>query len=118
MRHQPQQRSSPVISLGLLAIIVAIAVFNGQKFSPAYDVVFFSLRPFVAGTFLAAPPTFFHLITLFIVAMTLALGGVPAALYERLRGHRRSTVVSMLIWLLTTAALSYPAAKAFLYPAD
>lgn len=118
MRHHPEQRPSPVLSLALLAITVAIAVFNGQKFSPAYDIVFFSLRPFVAGTFLGAPPTFFHLITLFIIAITLALAGVPAALYERVRGHRHSTIVSMALWLLATAALTYPAAKAFLYPTD
>ncbi len=118
MSRQPQQRTSPVLTLGLLAITVAIAIFNGQKFSPAYDVFFFSLRPFIAGTFLATPPTMFHFITLLIALLTLAIAGIPAALYERIRGHRRSTAVSLTLWLLATAALTYPAAKAFLFPTD
>jgi hypothetical protein len=118
MSHQSKQRTSPVLSLALLAITVAVALFNGQKFSPAYDVVFFSLRPFIAGTFLAKPPAMFHLITVFIALMTLAIAGIPAALYERIRRHRRSTAVSLTLWLLATIALTYPAVKAFLFPTD
>lgn len=116
-RHHHHRRYA-LPHVALVAVIVAIAFFNGQRFSPAYDIVFFNLRHFVAGTALARPPTFFHLITVMIALMTLFLGGIPAAIYERLRGHQRSTVVSILLWLVATAALTYPAAKAFLIPAD
>ncbi len=104
--------------IALVVLIIATAFFNGQRFSPVYDIVFFNLRHFVAGTAFARPPTFFHLITVLIALMTLFLGGIPAALYERVRGHSRSTIVSLLLWLAATAALTYPAAKAFLVPAD
>lgn len=113
--HRPH--ISP-LQIALVAVIVAVAFFNGQRFSPAYDIVFFNLRHFVAGTALAQPPTFFHLITLLIALTTLFIGGIPAALCERLRGHQRSTLGSVVLWLLATAALTYPAAKAFLFPTD
>ena len=111
-------RRYSVLHIALVAMIIATAFFNGQRFSPVYDIVFFNLRHFVAGTAFARPPTFFHLITVLIGLMTLFVGGIPAAIYERLRGHQRSTMVSILLWLLATAALTYPAAKAFFVPAD
>ena len=37
------------------------------------------------------------------------LGGVPAALYERISGGGKSTAVSGLIWLVAVALLTLPA---------
>lgn len=117
MTDAHERRFSP-LRIALVAVIVAIAFFNGQRFSPAYDIVFFNLRHFVAGTALSRPPTFFHLITLLIALATLFLAGIPAALYERIRGSQQSTTGSVLLWLAATIALTYPAAKAFLLPAE
>jgi hypothetical protein len=37
--------------------------------------------------------------SLIVATATLLLGGVPAALYERVRGHTAPTRTSMVLWL-------------------
>jgi hypothetical protein len=106
-RQQTMQRDV------LLVATAATSLLNGQGFSPVFDPVFFLLRPFIAGTFLSTPLVFFYLTSLFISLMTLLLAGVPAAIYERVRGHATSTPVSIGVWFLATAVLSFPAAHAY-----
>ena len=43
--------------------------------------------------------------------MTFLIGGVPAAIYERIRGLPESTPVSLGIWLVATALLALPALR-------
>jgi hypothetical protein len=46
---------------------------------------------------------------------TLILGGIPAAIYERVQGIKEdSSEVSLWIWLAGTAILALPAAGNFL----
>jgi hypothetical protein len=97
----------------LLLATAATSLLNGQGFSPVFDPVFFLLRPFIAGTFLSTPLVFFYITSIFISLMTLLLAGVPAAIYERVRGHTNSTPVSIGLWFLVTAVLSFPAAHAY-----
>ena len=97
----------------LLLATAATSLLNGQGFSPVFDPVFFLLRPFIAGTFLSTPLVFFYITSIFISLMTLLLAGVPAAIYERVRGHATSTPVSIGLWFLVTAVLSFPAAHAY-----
>ena len=52
---------------------------------------------------------FFYLTSVAISLMTLLLAGIPAALYERVRGLQQSTPGSLAIWLLATALLTLPA---------
>jgi hypothetical protein len=106
-RQQTMQRDV------LLVATAAASLLNGQGFSPIFDPVFFLLRPFVVGTFLATPLVFFYLTSLFISIMTLLIGGIPAAIYERIRGHADSTPVSVGIWFLTTVLLAIPAGIAY-----
>ena len=40
--------------------------------------------------------------------MTLLIAGIPAALYERIRGLKTSTPVSLGIWLVAAVLLSLP----------
>jgi hypothetical protein len=48
--------------------------------------------------------------SLMVSTATIILGGIPAALYERLRGAKDdSTEVSLWIWLAGTALLTLPA---------
>jgi hypothetical protein len=44
--------------------------------------------------------------------MTFLIGGVPAAIYERIRGLPQSTPVSLGIWLVATALLAWKSLKA------
>ncbi len=108
--HERQQTMQRDV---LLVATAATSLLNGQGFSPIFDPIFFLLRPFVAGTFLASPLVFFYLTSLFISLMTLLIGGIPAALYERVRGFAESTPVSIGIWFVTTGLLTIPAAVAY-----
>ena len=53
--------------------------------------------------------------SLMVSTATIILGGIPAAIYERLTGAKDdSTVTSLWIWLAATALLALPAAGNFL----
>ena len=53
--------------------------------------------------------------SLMVSTGTIILAGIPAAIYERVRGAKDdSTEVSMWIWLAGTALLTLPAAGKFL----
>lgn len=53
--------------------------------------------------------------SLMVSTATVILGGIPAAIYERVMGARDdSNVVSLWIWLAGTALLSLPAIGNFL----
>ena len=49
--------------------------------------------------------------SLFLAAMTLLIGGIPAALYERLRGLKETTPASAMLWFLTTLCITLPALR-------
>ena len=54
--------------------------------------------------------------SLMVSTATITLGGIPAALYERLIGARDdSTEASLWIWLAGTAILTIPAIGNFLH---
>ena len=92
----------------LLVATAAASLVNGMHFSPYFDPVFVLLKPFLAGTLLSTPLVLLYLTSMFISVMTLVIAGIPAALYERLRGMRDSTPVSLGIWLAAAVLLSLP----------
>lgn len=92
----------------LLVATAASSLLNGMHFSPFFEPIFFLLRPFIAGTFLATPLVAFYITSIFISLMTLLIAGVPAAIYERIKGSVSSTAVSLGIWLVCTLVLSVP----------
>jgi hypothetical protein len=47
--------------------------------------------------------------SLMVSTATVILGGIPAAIYERLTGAAESTDASLWIWLAGTAILTLPA---------
>jgi hypothetical protein len=108
--HERQQMMQRDV---LMVATAATSLLNGQGFSPVFDPIFFLLRPFIAGTFLSTPLVFFYLTSIFISLMTLLIAGVPAAIYERVRGTAGSTPVSIGIWFVATALLSFPAIIAY-----
>lgn len=90
-----------------LAIIVALAILNGI-FSPALIAVF-ALYPVWYPSFLPAMlPLLFLLSSLIVATLTLMIGGVPAALYERFTGNRQ-TAMSGYVWLAGVLVLTLPA---------
>lgn len=95
------------MQLVLALATMAASVPNGLTSSPMFDSVLFLLRPFVPAA-LSGPDAQFYLTGVFTSAMTLALAGVPAALFERLRGAPASTIGSLLVWLAAALGLGAP----------
>lgn len=91
----------------LMVVAAGASLLNGMHFSPLFDPVLFLLRPFVASL-LASPIILFYFTSIFISVMTLLLAGIPAAIYERLRGQTQSTPVSVGIWAVVTVILALP----------
>jgi hypothetical protein len=52
--------------------------------------------------------------SLMVSTATIILGGIPAAIYERITGASESTDASLWIWLAGTAILALPAVGNFL----
>ena len=52
--------------------------------------------------------------SLMVSTATIILGGIPAAIYERVTGASESTDASLWIWLAGTAIAALPAAGNFL----
>jgi hypothetical protein len=91
---------------------VLLALFNGSLYSPIYDSVDQILYLFSRSSLHLGPlPLQPYRTTLFIAVMTLLIGGIPAALYERIGGLRQSTPLSASLWLTTTLLLTLPALR-------
>jgi hypothetical protein len=92
-----------------LSACVLLAVFNGSLYSPIYDSIDQLLYLFSRSSLHVGPlPLQPYRTSIFIAAMTLMIAGIPAALYERIRGLNDSTPLSAGVWLLTTLLLTLP----------
>ena len=92
----------------LLVVTAMLSLLNGMHFSPFFDPAFILLRPFAAGFFVTSPLVLLYITSLFVSLCTLLLAGIPAAIYERLRGQERSTPASLGIWAGAVALLAAP----------
>ncbi len=91
-----------------LVAVIGLAILNGM-FSPALIPVF-ALHGLWYPFFLPAIlPAVFLACSLIVSTFTLMLGGVPAALFERLSADGKSSGISGLIWLAAVAMLTLPA---------
>jgi hypothetical protein len=104
MDHREQTMQRDV----LLVATAGISLLNGMHFSPYFDPVAILLRPFIAGTVLATPLVALYITSIFVSLMTLLIAGIPAAIYERIKGSAGSTPVSLGIWLVCTILLTIP----------
>jgi hypothetical protein len=88
--------------------VVGLAILNGI-FSP-FLVGVFALQGIWYPFFLPpALPLAFTFSSLILSTLTLMVGGVPAALYERLAGGGKPSPASGLIWLVAVLLLTLPA---------
>lgn len=91
-----------------LVAVIGLAILNGM-FSPAIIPVF-ALHGLWYPFFLPAIlPAILLACSLIVSTFTLMVGGVPAALYEKISGGGKSSAVSGLIWLATVVLLTLPA---------
>ena len=103
--HDMDQRQDTMQRDVLLVATAALSLMNGMSWSPVLLPFIILLRALLADTFLTSPLVLTYLASLLASATTLALAGVPAALYERARGLSESTPASLGIWLAATLAL-------------
>jgi hypothetical protein len=93
---------------GIFIGIAGMSVLNGMHFSAYFDPVFVLMRQFAPGFFITSPLLIFYFTSLFISAITLAIGGVPASIYERSKGLEQSNATSLWIWFAGIAVLTLP----------
>lgn len=92
----------------ILIAAAAAALFNGSLLSPIYDsvsyILYLSTRNFPLMTAARAASA----TQVVIALMTLLIAGIPAAIYERIRGLHTSSVVSLCIWAVAVLLLTVP----------
>ena len=93
---------------GILVGVAGFSLLSGMHFSPYFDPVYILLRPFTPTLIVSSPLLTFYFTSLFISVIAVVLAGIPAALYERLRGERHTSVVSLLIWLAGVLVSALP----------
>jgi hypothetical protein len=104
LEHRPRLlgHGVPLVGVG------AIAAFNGTLFSPVFDSVFYYVDSFARGTMFYSPELYLNVTSAFMALMTLLIAGIPAALYERTRGLKMSSLTSLGIWFVAAVLLSLP----------
>lgn len=91
----------------LIVATVLLAIINGI-FSPGVLFVFIFYQLWYPSFLPATIETVTTISSLILSTLTLMAAGVPAALYERLRGGATDEI-SAAIWLAAAAALTLPA---------
>lgn len=93
--------------------IMLFATVNGI-FSPFVGAMIPFVLVLMPAFFLQSLSVLLFLCSILLSTLTLILGGIPAALYERWTGQTESSGVSMWLWLAGVALLSLPAAANFI----
>ncbi len=96
-----------VLRFGFALAAMGASTLNGAPSSPLFDPVLYLLRPALAPL-PVDPEVLFYLSSVFIALLTLAIAGIPAAIWERVRGLTQSSWGSMLIWMLAAVVVSLP----------
>jgi sugar phosphate permease len=99
---------SRIVQAVMLAVAGLVALFNGWEWSPLYDSVAQLLYQSTRGYPLATAQRMTNITPVAIAMITLLIAGIPAAVYERIRGLQTSTPVSVGIWLAATVMLALP----------
>jgi ABC-type transport system involved in multi-copper enzyme maturation permease subunit len=99
----PRQSLTHVV---LLMAIALTALFNGFQVSPIYDPASYYVVGFMPNALRAAPTLLLNLTSMFIVALTVMVAGIPAALYERARRSNASSTASLAIWLVAAIGVT------------
>ena len=97
----------------LIILIVALAMISGM-FSPFRDQAFIMMVALAPGFFIGSPGLILYLTMLLVSALTFMLGGITAALFERVTGRQETDTVSLGIWAASVAVIAWPGIQAFL----
>jgi len=98
------------------AAIAFFGMINGIPFlNPVYVIVLGYSAKLMAAPFFGSLSLIAYFASLMLSTATIILGGIPAAIYERIVGATDdSTEASLWIWLAGTALLTLPAIGNFL----
>lgn len=91
----------------LIVAIVGLGILAGM-FSPLRDQAFVLMVAFAPAFFIGSPALILYLAMLFVSALTIIIGGVPAAAFERATGRRESDEASLAVWAAATALIALP----------
>lgn len=92
----------------VLVPVMALCIVNGI-FSPFMLIVYLANWFWYPGTFLPASAEIIAMLSALIAStLTLMISGVPAALYERMKGSDGGQAAG-LIWLVGAGLLTLPA---------
>jgi len=94
--------------------IVAFGMLSGMFSTVLVPNITGAMLLLAPGLLVTSPQVLVFLVYLVGATLTIMIGGVPAALYERATGATESNIVSMWIWLAGTAFVSLPAIVTFL----
>jgi hypothetical protein len=97
----------------LIILIVALSMISGM-FSPFRDQAFIMMVALAPGFFIGSPSLILYLTMLFVSALTIMLGGVTCALFERVTGRQNTDNVSLAIWAVAVAVIAWPGVEALM----
>jgi hypothetical protein len=108
-QHDIQDRAEIMRRDAFVFGIVGFGAVNGMHFSPYFDPAFILLKPFIQVTFFTSSPIIiFYFTSLVVATLCIMIAGVPAAIYERVRGLKRSNAISFGIWFAGVALITLP----------
>jgi hypothetical protein len=90
----------------LCVAAMAVSLVHGLVPTPVFAVVVAWSPLWWPFAFAPTQALLIYATALIVSIATLLLAGAPAALYERLAGHRETTTGSALIWLGATLLLT------------
>jgi hypothetical protein len=89
--------------------IAFFGMINGIFNQLALVFALLYVQPMAGPLLFGSVPLTLMFASLMVSTATVILGGIPAAIYERLTGATDSNDVSLWIWLAGTAILTLPA---------
>lgn len=108
MQINEQERAEAMRNDGLLIGIAGLSLLNGMHFSPFFDPFYVLVKVFGPAFFISSPLLLFYFTSLLLSVTTLLVAGIPAAIFERLTGRRKSDFNSLGIWFIGTLLLTIP----------
>lgn len=91
----------------LLLLIAVVAMGNGLYFSPYFDKLLILTPRLASAFFIKGQEAIFYLTGFALWMMTLMIAGLPAALWDRVRGLPQGSILSLAIWLMAACVITY-----------
>lgn len=101
------RRGLSLLRLLLLLLIAVVAMGNGLYFSPYFDKLLILTPRLASAFFIKGQEAIFYLTGFALWMMTLMIAGLPAALWDRVRGLPQGSILSLAIWLMAACVITY-----------